>query len=217
MVNTFPDVISIAEPYTLNQGDMIIRDGILSRSEITAVHTDSFIEHAEHVNSVMRSSSIHQPVIMKLFIFDNHDNIPEVINTLIDANFKFAVNKRNAEQQLLSMGLACTTNYWNSLAGCYKHTGNVINKVGFDSMCGLYENIIRFDDQIKNLGVPAPFINYETMQEDIASFLEIPTHQVVMKTRLKKQGPENLYDCIVNKEEVSNFIKKLLNTSIEEL
>ena len=214
----YTHVKEISEPYTLSQGDMIIENGFLSRTE-TSHDTISSMEHARHVNSIMRHSDHNQPVIMKLFIFNEMIGYSkEIIDTLTHANFKFVVNKRiNIEQQLLSTALAATTDFWLSSAGFYKTQNNTITEVGFNSMSNLYRNILGFDDHISMLSAYLPVIHYETMREDIANFLEISPEEVDMTTHMEKQGTEDLYDCIGNKEEVREFIRNMLDASGEEL
>lgn len=218
MSTLFGDVKILSEPYTPGQGEMIIETGMLSRTS-TSTDLCSLKEHAYHVNSVIRHSDISQPIILKVFIFrEMVEFSKEIIDTLVHANFKFVINKRlNIEQQILSIALAHSTGLWLSEVGCYKHTSNIVTDIGFDNMRTLYKNILDFDDHIKRLGVSAPVIYYESMKDGIAEVLGIPNSAVDMTSNMKKQGTENLYDCIENQEEVREFIKKLFNAEPREI
>jgi hypothetical protein len=160
------------------------------------------------VLSILKLSS--NKVILKYFVGDL-DETRELllINSMRDLGFSFVLNRRqNIEMQLLSFGVACSTNIW------HKTKKTVINDkiivVDPVDVIYSYNEIKLFDNRIKLLNLcKVDTITYETTVTDIERIFEYTLDESTIHLQ-KIIDNKNPYNNISNALEIKKFIESLL-------
>jgi len=139
--------------------------------------------------------------------------LSDIIASLREANFIFVTVKRqDTEAQLVSLLLAHTTQKWKSLrAESPPALSAKVLITDFSNAPGFLQDKAMFDSRLAAIGITCPIIYYETVFNDISSFLGIPREKLSTNTHLQRQRTENPYDRTENADEVRSYITKLLN------
>jgi hypothetical protein len=203
--NSIKDCTELAEPFTVDHPYSIVEhDNQIAIAN--SIKFNSYEEQIEYVINTLKSGSLDQSIVMKLFLTE--DTIPflgKILSELRMLNFKFAVIKReNIEHQLLSWLIAKANSKWCSLDG--SHTKHIVD---LGNVPWLYQQILMFDRVVKDHNIDAKTIRYEHAVLDLTYLL-----RTRIKTRilLRKQITGDPYDLIENSSEVKTYLNKLLNT-----
>ena len=205
--NSFHPIHTIlAEPFTIGDRCVDYVDGNVI--QVFGLTFDSMQSRVDHILTTLKKSP-DQDIIMKLFFLDYLEPyLPQIVNELQNLEFKFIVISREVESQLLSFGIALSTDQWNSNNGVYQK-GFLVNVNNFPSIKWLYSLHCNFDNTFKKLNIsPLGVVAYETAVEDLSAVFGM---QMNPNSGLKKQITCDPYDIIENAAEVKEFIKKIQN------
>jgi hypothetical protein len=170
-------------------------------------------ERTEYIISVLMAAEPTQPLIMKVFFYEYIiPYLDEILSALKVCGFEFLILKRiKEEDQLISLGVAESTNDWNSNDGKgILNSSITITQKTIEKIHWLHGMLSRFDNTLKTFNLEdSPVIHYETAVEDLSTVLRIPinTRDVI----LKKQIISDPYQFITNADEVKQLIKRLIN------
>ena len=158
----------------------------------------------------MLESNYHNKVVLKYFIGDL-DETQEffLINSLQKLGFTFILNKRqDIEMQLLSFGVACSTNIWHKTSKTVINDKTIV--VDPVDVVYSYNQIKIFDERIKLLNLyNLDTITYETTITDIERLLECTLDESIIYLQ-KIIDSEYPYNNISNALEIKKFIESII-------
>ena len=170
----------------------------------------SLDDQCTHMINVINSTNSTQNLLLRLFLLDNIEPfLPTIITELKKNNFQFlAIKRENIENQLLSYGIAQTTQQWNTFNSTPYNNGQKYTIKNLGSMQWLYDQIKKYESRLALLECDYEIIRYEHAPADLLKILEIPIYR---RSRLQKQIIGDPYDIIENSDEVKDFLKKIVN------
>lgn len=204
-------VYNMLEPFTLTAKYIpVFEPGSNRLMHQEIFHNIEYPDRVKYVMDVIDRSDPYAPLVMKIFPYPYvHECLFQILDFLKKKNFEFVILKRkNIEAQLLSWAVAYRTQKWNA----FKEddiVNNPVEAIDLESVVHLFEFIRDFDKICKEYGlVDIPVVYYETAVEDLSRLYRT---EISTNVHFLKQGKEDPYELISNKEEVRELIKRLLN------
>jgi hypothetical protein len=201
-------MLDLAEPFTNRQSTRVSLDAnnqITKREEKTEITME---ERVETLLTTLEAGDQEQPIILRLFPYNDIPNIREIIQRIKNCNFEFLVlNRGDTMAQVLSYGMALSTDVWTVIRDDY--TPPTVEIRDFELMVWLYQKITTFEEWLDNLDIEYDSITYENAVNELLDYLGRPVYNV--RVTVKKQTDHNVWDYIINKKEVELFLESLKN------
>lgn len=194
-------------------------------------------QRIDHTLNTLSLYAGYQTVILRFNLEDYHiPHLDTIFNGLENANFTFIFLKRkDIEQQLVSYGISMTTNKWQrrkpsilssfiltlskipplkyiKQLQAYRNCANITSTADtkleikcFKEIKQLCDMLIVFETLISPLS--GTTIYYETAIDELTTMLNM---QIITKVRILKERANNIYQNIINADELKRYIHQLL-------